>query len=64
MSSDTLVTLGFMVVSGMLGVIWWEIRGLRVHYHKQANHITVLYGRVGVLANHLKIRFGALENDE
>lgn len=61
--SDAIVAIGFATVTGILGVIWWEIRGLRVHYHKQANHITVLYGRVGVLANHLKIRFNSDPHD-
>lgn len=64
MSSDALASIGFAIISAILAAIWWEIRGLRAHYHKQAQHITVLYGRVGVIANHLKIGFGQFENHD
>ena len=49
MSPDALAGIAFTVLCGLLGVIWWEIRGLRKSSHKLANDITALYGRVGLV---------------
>jgi hypothetical protein len=49
MSPDALAAIGFAIICGLLGVIWWEIRSLRKGSHDMANHITVIYGKFGLL---------------
>jgi hypothetical protein len=54
MSADTIAAIGFAISCGLLGVIWWEIRSLRKNYHDQATHITVLYGRIGLVEHRVE----------